>query len=259
MGEEITRKIFELSFGEKFQKVRLSIIDGLELDGYCEKLKIAFEHNGEIHYKFIPYIHKTMERFEDSQRRDALRVQLCRENGIFLLVIPYTVKYDNIQQFIIDECLKNGINVPNITKIDYRKLDNIYNANVRKYENIKKIVESKGGTLVSKVYILGSEPLDVKCKCGYEWKTHAYRIISGHWCPICAKRNNGNPLITIEYLKLLAANNGGKCLSEEYSPAKFWKKLIWQCQNGHIWHATPKMIKSGTWCLECFDTIRNDS
>lgn len=254
VGEEITRKILELSFREKFDKIRHPLIQGLELDGYCEKLKIAFEHNGDIHYNYIPYIHKTIEGFKEIQRRDILKAQLCHDNDIFLIVIPYTVKYDNIQQFIIDECNKKGIIIPNLVKIDYRKLDDIYNTNIRKYENIKKIVESKGGILISQVYVIGSEPLNVKCKCGHEWITHANRIIAGHWCPECAKKT-GNPLITLESLNILAHTYGGKCLSEEYSTLTPWKKLSWQCDVGHRWYATPKMIRSGTWCLECYSTI----
>jgi hypothetical protein len=56
ISEEICRKYFEHIFQEKFPKKRLKWLisprtNSMELDGYCEKLGIAFEYQGIQHYK----------------------------------------------------------------------------------------------------------------------------------------------------------------------------------------------------------------
>ena len=62
-----------------------------ELDGYNEKYKIAFEYNGEQHYTWKPHWH-TKQEFLELQQRDKDKEQYCIENGITLIVIPYTIK-----------------------------------------------------------------------------------------------------------------------------------------------------------------------
>ncbi|WP_127087665.1 zinc-ribbon domain-containing protein [Dulcicalothrix desertica] len=48
----------------------------------------------------------------------------------------------------------------------------------------------------------------------------------------------------------IAANRNGKCLSSFYQGTKH--KLLWECQKGHTWEATPESIfRAGTWCLTC--------
>lgn len=55
--------------------------------------------------------------------------------------------------------------------------------------------------------------------------------------------------LTIEEMKELARSRGGKCLSKEYVDRR--TKLKWQCEEGHVWKATPGHIKHGTWCPKC--------
>src|SRR5690606_5877566 len=59
--EKLCREVFEEWFGEPFIKIRPEWLVNpktnykLELDGYCEKLNIAFEYNGIQHYKPIAF------------------------------------------------------------------------------------------------------------------------------------------------------------------------------------------------------------
>ena len=55
--------------------------------------------------------------------------------------------------------------------------------------------------------------------------------------------------ITIEIIREMASQKGGKCLSEEF--IKNQNKLKWQCKEGHIWDAPFNSIKSGSWCPVC--------
>ena len=50
------------------------------------------EYNGEQHYKYIPYFHKSEEDFELQKRRDEILRKRCLYRGFPLIEIPYTIK-----------------------------------------------------------------------------------------------------------------------------------------------------------------------
>src|SRR3990167_9124166 len=76
-----------------------------------QKHKIA-ENNGEQHYEYTPFFHRNFETFRNQQYRDELKRRICRENGIFLIEVPYTIKLENMKGFILEELqkIKNVIN-----------------------------------------------------------------------------------------------------------------------------------------------------
>lgn len=89
-NEQRVRDIFDHHFNNKFIKCKPDWLGGLELDGYCEELKIAFEYNGEQHYEYIPYFHKNGEDdFENQLVRDTIKEETCKHYGIKLYVVPY--------------------------------------------------------------------------------------------------------------------------------------------------------------------------
>lgn len=75
----------------------------MELDCYNEELRLAVEYNGEQHYRFIEKFHKDEEAFKKQQKRDKKKKELCRKNGVKLIIIPHTVK--DLRKFLY---LKNG-------------------------------------------------------------------------------------------------------------------------------------------------------
>lgn len=89
--EENIRSIFETFTGKKFISIRPNWLKNpktrcnLELDGYCEELKIAFEYDGVWHYKPIAG-YGILKRQKD---RDVLKDSLCENLGIRLIRIPY--------------------------------------------------------------------------------------------------------------------------------------------------------------------------
>lgn len=83
----------------------------LELDCYNDQLKIAVEYNGEQHYKFPHPFHRTKEDFLRQVENDELKRQICEELGIYLIVVPYTVKLKDIRQFIYDRLPENVCNL----------------------------------------------------------------------------------------------------------------------------------------------------
>lgn len=62
----------------------------LELDCYDPTSQIAVEYDGEQHYKYPNYFHKTESEFKKQQARDKIKDKLCIKNGIKLIRIPYT-------------------------------------------------------------------------------------------------------------------------------------------------------------------------
>ena len=59
------------------------------MDGYCPDLLLAFEYQGEQHYDPENYFNfGDPSKFHAQQERDARKVELCRDAGVRLLVIP---------------------------------------------------------------------------------------------------------------------------------------------------------------------------
>jgi len=77
----------------------------LELDCYNSEIGLAVEYNGEQHYKYIPFFHQNKEAFKNQLYRDELKRRMCKDAGVVLLEVPYTVPIKDIESF-----LKNIIN-----------------------------------------------------------------------------------------------------------------------------------------------------
>ena len=99
--EKLCRQIIEDLTGKTFPPVRPDFLRhdktgrNLELDGYNEELKLAFEYNGRQHYEFRPdFFHKKGKHvFIEQQERDKLKIEICNKLGIKVLVIPYQYNY----------------------------------------------------------------------------------------------------------------------------------------------------------------------
>jgi hypothetical protein len=114
-GEVECRRVLEEIFRRPFNKARPDFLNNpvtggnynLELDCYNEDLRIAVEYNGVQHSKFVPFFHKNHEAFYNQKYRDELKRRMCKDNGITLIEVPYTVKIEEIEYFIINELRKN--------------------------------------------------------------------------------------------------------------------------------------------------------
>ncbi len=81
----------------------------LELDIYNAYLKIAFEYQGIQHYKFMKFWHRTFRGFINQVKRDKIKKKLCKENGVILIEIPYTLKGMALDKFIMESLIKHNI------------------------------------------------------------------------------------------------------------------------------------------------------
>lgn len=113
-------RLFETLLGVSFPKCRPDWLEGLELDGYNEEMGLAFEYNGEQHYKVIPHWHpKGEESLKEQQERDQRKAALCTEHDVTLIVIPYWVK--NKRDFIWRELTLLGYDI--VPGEDYSLVD----------------------------------------------------------------------------------------------------------------------------------------
>ena len=121
--------------------------------------------------------------------------------------------------------------------------------------DLRRIAHSRGGKLLSTIYVNGKEPLLWRCHAGHVWKAPASSVKpngfhSGTWCPLCPRRMKGKPArLSIEEMQEIAEQRGGKCLSSTYINAH--TNLKWRCSEGDEWDAKPAYVKLGTWCPAC--------
>lgn len=100
------RQHFEELFKDEFASCRPSFLKNektghnLELDGFNERLKLAFEYNGSQHYFYSPFFHTDEHAFEKMKERDELKRRLCKKAGIQLITIPYTVRSHELGAYI---------------------------------------------------------------------------------------------------------------------------------------------------------------
>lgn len=68
-------------------------------DFYIPSLNLTIEFDGQQHYEFIPFFHKTKEKFEERKQFDEEKNKYCLDKGINLLRIPYN-EIDNLNNIL---------------------------------------------------------------------------------------------------------------------------------------------------------------
>ena len=117
-------------------------------------------------------------------------------------------------------------------------------------DEMQKRAGERGGHCLSTSYKNNRTKLLWECSKGHRWKTTPTTIISGQWCPVCGRKKAAEKRkLTIEEMREIAGNRGGRCISTIYKSAK--SILLWECEKGHQWKANPNSIKRGSWCPVC--------
>ena len=109
--EIFSRNVLENLTGYEFPRMRPKWLRNpksgalLELDGYCEKLKIAFEYNGRQHYETIEYWNdEKCNKLKTIEYNDSVKIEKCKERGIHLIIL--SGKIGTLKEQIINS-LKN--------------------------------------------------------------------------------------------------------------------------------------------------------
>ena len=244
--EQKCRYIIERLSGLSFPKSRSVLDNGLELDGYNSANNIAFEYNGEQHYRYVKMFHRFPEGFEKQKKRDQDKINLCLSKHVNLMTIPYWAATNDkkLIQYIRPK-------IESIWNLSLTNTDVNMNSFYRECQSLKdlqNIASKKGGEILTKEYHGSYGKMECKCKKGHIWETDVTNIKSGRWCPYCAK----NVKYSIDYMQKIAENKGGKCLSTKYLNAN--SKLRWQCKYGHEWKTIPsvRMNNRKSWGPVCY-------
>jgi hypothetical protein len=200
--EHKIRDILEYLLEVKFEKSRPKwninpkTNKRLELDGYCEELKIAFEFQGEHHYK-VGSFGKTKEELEYIQFKDSIKKKNCIDNQVKLIIIDDNFKLDDSQQIInyILQLLKYN-NIEINKKIDISIIESLLNKHTNHQNNYlekaKQLAINKGGWCLSTNYINSETKMEWKCQNHLHptWSSAFQNIQKGSWCPECGKEKS---------------------------------------------------------------------
>jgi len=120
---------------------------------------------------------------------------------------------------------------------------------------LQRIALQKAGECLSLEYLNSSKPLRWKCAVGHEWLARPSSVKAGSWCPLCAH----NQELKLEEMQEIAKQRGGQCLPATYKNGR--TPLLWVCEHGHYWKASPANVKNGTrrkgtWRPECYNRRR---
>ncbi len=270
ISERICRAYFENYFNEKFpstkrlQWLKNSKGNFMELDGYCDLLKLAFEYHGHQHFNFVDVFHKDRASLEKRKKDDAVKRKLCQENSVRLIEIPYSVQHKDIGQYILEKCDEVGIEVPFRNKeLDYLTFE-IYSPDKLKFYHT--FAEKKNAMCLSKVYVNNVTPLMMKCSiCDTIWKIRPANIKSGKWCPICA-RSKVNGLMEEKYelkrrtafekVKEIVKSKNAILVSNKIDRKDTKLKVI--CNSSHHFLIRYDHLLNGHFCKKCADIFNSD-
>lgn len=252
LGQKICKIIFETLFENDFICIRPEWLKNengnkIELDGYCSKLNIAFEYNGDQHY-YRAFNFQTDESLLKIKKHDEIKKQVCKKLNIKLLIIkeirPYNI--NKITKSVLNIISKSyNIDINLINKITNEFIESkLYSSNLQQYE---KIAISKGGKCLSKHYAGSSIKLEWQCANGHIFKMTPNMIQGGSWCKLCNLQKIREN--TLNECKEYAKNKNGICISTIHKPGE---KLIWICENNHTWKASSNIKNSKSWCVICY-------
>jgi hypothetical protein len=221
LGERICKYTLECLLGYPIKHVRPNFLRNpetgccLELDAYCEELNVAVEYNGSQHYHMKDAFHKNEQDLVNQIERDKLKVKLCKDNNVDLIIVSYKIKNDDIFEFILNELIKLNYSIPkeNIKKFD---ISQIYKTaiNKEKHEELVKFIHDNGGKLIDGVYCSFYNIITLKCKKGHILKMTIRNVIRGNlWCKHCnlIERHEARQKIIDDIIKNGKICNGELC------------------------------------------------
>lgn len=177
----------------------------LELDGYDEKQRIAFEYNGIQHYETMYYDGdngvEEDARLEHQKRKDAFKEKQCRKLDIILLTISYEFvknkKDKDVIKYLASILKENNLKI-NEEQLQ-TMLDNGLNPTVfvgkrmqRYKERAYNACKERGGKIADIDDVIINTPLDkfkVACKFDHIFEIYINNLEhkTFRWCPICTQ------------------------------------------------------------------------
>jgi hypothetical protein len=215
IGERVCRLAFEKIFHKHFNKVRPNWLRNnlgfvMELDGYNEELKLAFEHQGTQHYS-----NKTNHRFvkENLAQNDMEKFELCKSRGVSIVYIPEVftdTKLNDLVPLILQQLGTLNISYPSEANEIILEPREVYTYTKTKEVQIREeralqILRDNNSILLD--IFRDNNGVKVRTKCNYNHiaTTSISRILNGTVCKKCSADKNSKK--TILQSKILFQNN----------------------------------------------------
>jgi hypothetical protein len=87
----------------------------LSLDGYNDKLKLAFEYQGIGHYHDVFHNNR---KYILQRKNDEEKKQLCKNNGVNIIIIHYNIPFDLLSDYVKSRLYDYNALAPNIYYFD---------------------------------------------------------------------------------------------------------------------------------------------
>jgi hypothetical protein len=218
----------------------------MELDGFNVDLKLAFEHQGEQHYRPVSHFNRREETLIRRQRDDKMKRRLCEQQGISLIDVPFDVPSVKLSDWI-----RNAIHTvrpdvelaDSVASVEYVASDELH--------QLRDLAHKRGGDCLSPVYLGVMEKHRFRCADGHEWEALASSVKQRTWCPVCKLKtlSDKRRKHSVEWMQELAQSRGGQFLSASFNSVN--EKYLWCCASGHKWSANPSDVLRGAWCRTC--------
>lgn len=251
VGEEVTRGIFELLTGQSFTRCNPSWLvtkqgRRMQLDGYCDSLRLAFEYQGIQHAKEMPKFFHRDSSFRRQQERDKRKLSLCGAQGITLLQVVAPRRLRDLPRNIAALLKDAGIVMqlsPDRVDLLSLGLDPDSSASARFHQ----AVEAKSGKVLARRWHGVNEQTLIRCRHGHVFAQTPKRIHQGRWCPDCA---TSELRLGMEAVRALAESLNATCVSRTYSNVD--TAMTFRCKAcRRRWVATTASLQRGTGCPFC--------
>ncbi len=244
VGEELVRATLEEAFPDELFNSTRSVpwMNKLELDGYNEERKLAFEFQGKQHYERVPHFQRKEGAFEAQLDRDARTRAQCAANGVKLLEVPYTIGIKNIRMHVRQMLIEAEYKIAPIEIDDaefYNRVRARNSTNEKQFARALAVITRKGGTCVSTQYIGYRAPLSIICGEGHPFEASLEAIDQAphrgpRFCPECGGTRRKSP----EELREIVESCGYHFVSVEdriAGPSERSRRFVTiACPIGHV-------------------------
>jgi len=256
-SERITRMVFEKLYKYKFESCRPSWLVNkktkmpLELDGYSERLKLAFELQGLHHFKAVDYYggETTLNKIK---HRDTLKRRMCHEHGVKLIAINWfnpTMNNGEINDYFRKEFERNGIPWPIGDKDIIINLKSVFLTGKQNEYTQKVFIAAKnqGKTVLNHFIHSSMDILDCLDPNGHLQKIAASELLTGRsiYCRKCAGKDYDEKVY-----QELAKRYGFHFIGP--MPKKKNMKTVWECSQGHRFYRGYTTYSFNPGCPVCW-------
>lgn len=223
----------------------------MELDGYCEKLGLAFEYQGNQHTEFTEFFHSDESDLRRRIADDHQKKDLCRANEVDLFVVDIGIPIEDLAEHLLNCLTERRPDLGDILNKQPFDFSTVRAGKQKVLEEISKVARERGGECLSSIYIASNLKLRFRCKKGHEWDAVPYTIKAGSWCPECQGERISAALLKrrdLEPLKKIVSEKGGMFLGPgRKNPLDYRVR----CKAGHEWETRASRLRNGHWCQKC--------